>query len=420
MKKTISIEELAEEGPSEKSISVEELVSEEVKIKAVKHDWPHMMGPNMNGFTDLGGNGDYMVVFASEDGNVYAYSLDGKSMWSTQCDGGFTNLSKDYTPAVVDDRIYVTTKDEKLIALDFNGNIELIKKLNVSQPPTSPVIKGKHVLIGSFNDLFAHDLEGNELWKKRAVGSWSIPPVLLDDFILSVSSPAYQRLNASTYDGELKWSFEDIGGMYIMCPVVDKDTIYLSSSDKGLSALDLEKKVKWEFKLEDVRLSAPAVCKDLLVMNFEGHERKGGVVCIDKYGKQKWIDKIRGIESSHNDNPPVIYGNQVLVPGYTRIFGYDLYSGKRLWAGYVAGGDVGPPAVIDDFAVMSNGYGRIVAINPNRINHITKMTKNPLRLWWEHAMSKSGKYPRELWRFNQWGETVETHFIQSNPVIIRK
>jgi outer membrane protein assembly factor BamB len=386
-----------------------------------KYEWPHVRGANQDGFNDVsGGKGSYLVLFLSEDQHLYAFNLKGQQLWSTKIEGGvevhYRNVYN--TPAVIDSTIYITGKEGMLYALDFSGQVKWEKKIEKSyyDNPSSPVIKEDMIAFGQNNNAFLIDLNGNLIWKVEEKGSCHAPPVLLDDLILFQKGFSPDSLIALDYNGNEKWHFEARINLN-HSPVVDDGIIYISTVNDGLYALDMQGKKMWNFKVPDVPdadLSAPVIKGDRIIFNYQGHNNSG-TIAIDKTREIIWTKRLYRFGSFHSTFPPTLYKDKILIPSYTKIFACD-WDGNLLWGDYVAGGTVSSLSVIDGFAVFTNGYGRIKAIEPDTVIPVSSITKNPLYLLIYYIMNKSLRMPKELWQFDQYGKTT---YHQTMPIIVR-
>jgi len=396
------------------------VMMERLQTGTPKYEWPHVRGANQDGFTDVScGKGSYMVLFLSEDQHLYAFDLKGKQLWSQKIEGGIDVYSRHvYTPAVIDHTIYITGKEGMLYALDFEGQVKWGKKIENSyyDNPTSPVIKKDMIAFGQNNDAFLIDLNGNLIWKVEGKGSYHSPPVLLDDLILFQKGYSPDSLIALDYNGNDKWHF-DATINQSHSPVVEGGVIYISTKEYGLCALDLQGNKMWNFKipgLPDAELSAPVIKGDRIIFNYQG-PNNSGTIAINKRGDIIWKKRLYRFGSFHSTLPPTLYKDIILIPSDTKIFACD-WDGNLLWGDSVHGGEVSSLSVINGFAVFTNGYGRIIAIDPDTVIRASSITKNPLYLLIIYIMNKSLRMPKELWQFDQCGEKT---YEQTMPIIVR-
>jgi outer membrane protein assembly factor BamB len=122
-------------------------------------------------------------------------------------------------------------------------------------------------------------------------------------------------------------------------PVTDGEHVYAFFGSRGVFALDMKGKLKWEKDLGDMRIklgfgegASPALYKDRLIINWD-HEGESFVVALDKRsGKELW--RVKREEATSWTTPLVVEHNggaQVVTSATSRIRSYDLADGKLLW-----------------------------------------------------------------------------------------
>jgi outer membrane protein assembly factor BamB len=123
-------------------------------------------------------------------------------------------------------------------------------------------------------------------------------------------------------------------------PITDGERLYAFFGSYGLYCLDLDGEPLWEKDLGDLRTlhahgegSSPALCGDLLIVNWD-HEGESFLVAFDKRtGEQRWKVE-RNVRSTSWSTPVVVERAgkpQVIVSGSERVVAYDPASGKVIW-----------------------------------------------------------------------------------------
>ncbi len=119
-----------------------------------------------------------------------------------------------------------------------------------------------HLIVGGAakdNRLFSLDAAtGQQVWAfEQAERGWVAPVLVLDDVIYAPNSDGF--LYVLDLDGNLLWTFEAGSPLWAQ-PVADENTLYLTSLDHRLYALDLRSGEKrWEAELPAASTHAPAV-----------------------------------------------------------------------------------------------------------------------------------------------------------------
>ncbi len=417
MKKIISIEELAEEGPREKSISIEQLIGEKPKLEPV--DWPFTRGPNMNGFIDLSeGKGELRVLFQYADDYLYCLDKGGNQKWRVKMPGRF-EYGFLHNPAVTDTGIFFSTADY-LTCLDFDGKEKWKKEIytggNILSPP---VIKNNLIAVstGSFSILL--DIDGKILWKERTNAS-TIGALMLDDMI--IFPDVYEGIVATNYDGKKLWESESVKAYSDV--VFDKDRFYVKCmQEHNICVLDLKGKVIDYIKLpgnDDAEISAPTVKDGRLYMNYIDREGigdpKGGFFCTDRDGNLIWKKKIKTIIARyHSEHPSTVYKDRLLIPSSCKLLCYSL-DGENIGSLESIYGGL-QPAVTDDFFVYCTDGHMVQAGNHNNLKPMSTMTKNLLHRLYLKDQLRSKKILHQYWEFKKADDSGKR---TGRPVIYRK
>lgn len=208
-----------------------------------------------------------------------------KLLWRFETGGGVYS-----SPLVVNDRVYIGSKDGHLYALD-----------------------GK---------------SGRPLWKFKTSGEVTTIPAILNRTLFFGSKDGYLYA-VSAENGSLQWKLKT-GGKVVSSPKVHNGIIYFGSNDRNLYAVDPSTgKLLWNTTLSDYKFSgiysSPAVSdgavyvatKDTVVWALDG-----------KSGKALWsFNTNSAIYSS-----PVVAKNILYVGSYDRnLYAINSRNGKLLW-----------------------------------------------------------------------------------------
>jgi len=258
-----------------------------------------------------------MVVAATRDGYVQAYSADGKELWYAQLEGPFL------------------------------------------APPT--IADGLAIVAGLDGRIFAFDAARGDLrWMYRYKEEFGSKPVIVGDLAyFATLEGTVLALEAST--GAWKWHFrrEPVGKFRILGvgrPAVVDGVLYQGFSDGSVVALDaLNGAVKWERKVgrgdyPDID-SDPQVSKDRVYVASYG----GQVAALDrKTGAPVWEAKAPFAYKGRLD------GDTYVVVTTTEVVGFDARTGKQLWNTPHEGAPLADPVVAKGLVLVPIGRGLLI------------------------------------------------------------
>jgi outer membrane protein assembly factor BamB len=258
-----------------------------------------------------------MVVAATRDGFVQAYSAEGKELWYAQLPGPY--LGK---PVVADGLALVAGLDGRIFAFD-SARGDLAWKYSYREEfGSQPVVAGDLAYFAT--------LEGTVLALETRTGKW-------------------------------KWHFrrEPSGKFMILGvgrPAVVDGVVYQGFADGSVVALDaLTGAVKWDRKVG--RGDYPDITADVQV----GKDRVfvasygGQVVALDrKDGTPVWEAKAPYAYKARLD------GDIYVVVTTTAVFGFDARTGKQLWETPLDGTPLADPVVVKGLILVPNGKGLLV------------------------------------------------------------
>ena len=182
-----------------------------------------------NGEAIVGGAavGGGLVFVGSSDGFLYAYDAeDGVFQWRFPT-GNFIWA----TPAVANDRVYFGSMDQKVYALDLDG--QLIWEFPTGGAVTAePLVEDGRVYIGSFSsDFYALDAEnGNMIWKFPDANNWYWSRAVTNGDTLFVGSTDGNLYALDAGTGRLRWVFPTNGSI-VGSPALIGDRVAVGSTD---------------------------------------------------------------------------------------------------------------------------------------------------------------------------------------------
>jgi len=250
---------------------------------------------------------DGMIIFGSDDGNVYAVdAATGRQRWMQRTEGPVSS-----TPAVVDGRVFVVSYDGRLYALNArNGEV-----------------------------LWKFATEGERRFEARGLHG------------LQPRSQTY----ADMYD------------VFLSSPLVVDGTVFFGSGDENLYAVDAASgNLKWKFHTGDVVHASPAYADGIVYVG----SWDGRLYAVDaKSGQQRWVFQGGVDELIHNQqgfqSSPAVAGG-VVFSGCrdAHVYALDARTGEQKW-NVATGGSwvVSSPAIADGrvyFATSDSALYQVV------------------------------------------------------------
>lgn len=197
-----------------------------------------------------------------------------------------------YAPPVLSD-------DGQLILAGYDGVLYSLdpsnKTLNWSYEEAggrfiaSPFVSSEGIFAPSTdNKLYALDLEGNPLWEPFETGEplWAKPIPGENCECLYIASMDHHVYAVSTADGAEIWKTDDLGGPVVSAPAVDGNMMFVSTFANEVLAINLDnREVIWRFTTEDWAWASPVVHEDQVYAS----DISGNFYAIDREtGLQNW------------------------------------------------------------------------------------------------------------------------------------
>ena len=290
---------------------------------------------------------DGTIFVGSLEGRLVAVSVaDGTRQWSepltvSSSTGAFGCTAASMavviygTPAVWGDLVYIGGYNSgKVYALDASS----LQKRWVYPPEGNlqPIVGGPVVALGKvyFGCYDSDDKVGKvyalkadtgvKIWESSLGGGkiWSTPVIDGETVYISSFDKKLYALNAAT--GEKKWETAEAGGAIASAPAVYNSTVYFGSFDRYLYAVDAgDGSLKWRSEVEA--------------------------------GKWFWAT-------------PIIYNHTVYAPNLDgKIYVLDAESGRELIEAIDLGSPVSSaPVLVDGSIIVASEGGKIYAIKDNQ------------------------------------------------------
>ena len=157
--------------------------------------------------------------------------------------------------------------------------------------------------------------------------------------------------------GQLKWKFQ-IGAPITSAPTVVGNTVYLSTQDRRILALDASTaEVTWEVAVSGPVDSSPTIAGQFLFVGL----RDGTVLALDKdTGQQRWEFDAKGLVYG---SPTVHDGTLFVGSSNGRLYALDAVTGRKRWSFNTGEWITTSASVADGVVLISNADGELFLLN---------------------------------------------------------
>ena len=227
------------------------------------------------------------VLAPSADGNLYALSLDGKTLWKFPASAAF------WAGPVSDGKlVYLPSMDHFLYAINLaDGSLKWKTDLGAAGMYGLTLAADGNIYLSTLgNEVLAiNAAEGNILWRFTTKGSpWAIP-VVKDGVVYlgDLNSKAY-AISAS--DGKSMWEV-DVPGPITSSPAITTNGLVYAAETGDVFELSFSGTKDWDQKISGSNgklYTAPVVAGDLVVVGVTTGDNNLLLVAYDFSGAQKW------------------------------------------------------------------------------------------------------------------------------------
>lgn len=290
---------------------------------------------------------------ALKDGRLYLSTQDNRVVALNPDDGSIiwehpTVAPLDSSPAVAGGMVYVGLRNRRVIALDANTGA-MVWEFKTEENPTtgSPLVKDGVVYIGS-NDghIYALDaLTGEKRWSHETRDWIDNTPALSDD-LLAVSSFDGRVTIYDTDTGKRRFSFRGFNRLVMASPVIMEDMVYVAYRNGLVTGINLR---------EEEVLMYSRWYRFRLQMWLWGMTDHPGL----PKGVQ-WVYRT-GTVIEHT---PAVDANVIYVPVEGgRLHAIDRLTGKRVWVFNSEADWLSTPTLVENAILLTDSKGNLRAID---------------------------------------------------------
>jgi outer membrane protein assembly factor BamB len=227
-----------------------------------------------------------MIFAPNADERLYALDLDGQPIWERPFAAGQALWAK---PAIKENNgvLYLTSLDKSVYAAEAETGNQLWKKTLPGVSVGTPILdEGGNLYLGTFANqvIVLEPTQGNELWKVETNGwVWSSPIIVGDTLYFGDLEGFFYAVNRTT--GNIEWQIQPDGHV-IGAPLFLEDQIFFGTESGTIYAVDLRGNIMWNRTAGGSIYSQPVSNGELVIVAL--HEADNLLVAYDLNGNQQW------------------------------------------------------------------------------------------------------------------------------------
>ncbi|MEA1993233.1 MAG: PQQ-binding-like beta-propeller repeat protein [Euryarchaeota archaeon] len=203
---------------------------------------------------------------------------------------------------------------------------------------SSPAVVENTVYIGTSKYLYALDLNGNELWKKKMSIFGSSPTVVNNRIYIGTMKGYVYCLDT---EGNTIWKIETNKDI-TASPIVYKGKVFIGSWNSLFYCLDAETgDINWKYVAKMAVKTSAAVWNERIFIVLQNEFYRDELHCIDLDGNRVWMYETAhipkgscppGMSSQFITSSPTIYNDRVYFgSGKKKIYCLDCKTGEPFW-----------------------------------------------------------------------------------------
>lgn len=318
---------------------------------------------------------DQLLLVAHEDELLAldAESLDPRWLFPSDGNDDVDPVALYGTPQVADGTVFVPAYDGKLYALDAASGEERWQPFETEGPLIGGVAVSQDTVYFGSSDgkVYAVDVEtGEQRWSfKTAAEVWSTPTLVGDTLYVTSLD---RRLYALDADGNERWSFKTAAGVASPAVVYEEaGLVYVGGFDSRLRAIDLEtQEERWSVNADNWFWTRPLVVKGVV---YAG-SLDGKVYAVDaETGERRWSRPFE-TKAPVRAGPVMAGGALVVVDRDGNVYKLDLERGTGAGGPLDLGADVlADPLLLPggELAVVTTD-GELALVDPDGLDVVER------------------------------------------------
>lgn len=265
--------------------------------------------------------------------------------------------------------IYVGTRDGRVWAINSSTQSQSWNYTINTAIYTTPIVDGDLVYVGTYSgQICALTIAGGaERWvypRTGSIGAVVGGLVIANETIYISSSDGSVYALDTTY-GDLKWKSERLADKLWTSPTVMGDTLYVSTFDGHIYALSAEtgESLNWSFKSDAGFASSPVIYEDVIyVGSFDRHlyaTEIGSNVSMWKFPQEKPAGNWFWASPIVNDG--IVYAG--CLDG--KLYAIEAKTGEKLWEFDAGSPIVSSPVLMDNLLIVGDESGTVYVFDLN-------------------------------------------------------
>jgi len=286
------------------------------------------------------------LYLTTQDNRVVALdAATGTLIWEYE-----TTTPVDSSPAVAGDMVSFGVRNRRVIALDALTGEQRWEFVTENNPTTgSPIVKDGVVYIGSGDGrLYALDaLTGVERWSHLTRDWITNTPALSGNMLALASFDGWVTIY-DTDTGKRRFSFRGFNRLIMGSPIIEGESIYVSYRNGLVTSVNLmEEEVLFQSRWYRLRLQ-------LWLWGMGDHP-----------GLPKGVNWVQGLGSTI-DMTSAADADRVYVPTEGgRLYALDASTGERLWVFNSGTDKLSTPTLVEHIVLVGDSKGELHALDKN-------------------------------------------------------
>lgn len=187
--------------------------------------------------------GEDNTIYIGCENEIIAVNPDGSKKWSKNIKAGEIQ----YPPSIGDNNtLFGTTSRGVIYSIDSDGGVRWINSTK-RITSCSPAVVDNTIYVPSRDGyLFSLNYTGKVIWRAKIDGYYFSSPAVGPEGNIYVSSDS-DRLYSITKDGEIRWSVDVEKGFGDFSPTIDgQGYIYLSANKGRIISVDPDGSIRWK------------------------------------------------------------------------------------------------------------------------------------------------------------------------------